>query len=110
MNFKVGQRVVCVDDSPGPIPGYLPSLRPWDGYLKRGAIYTVRWVGMHAPVLSGQRHPQLLCVKLEEIVRSIKDPPYRATRFRPVVERKTEIAIFTRILDNVRHRAPAKVE
>lgn len=86
--FRVGQKVVCIDDrEPIILPGYLPGM---DG-LTRGRIYTVRRAGL----CSEYDGRPAIC--LYEINR-LFDSPYWAHRFRPIVERKTSIAIFTAIL------------
>lgn len=92
--FYVGQKVVCVDDSETDNMGKKE--------LRKDDIYTVIWVGRHF-------HPDEMverqCVRLAEVIRKPCeiDPdgsmPFRASRFRPVVERKTDISIFTEMLN-----------
>ena len=79
MTFHVGQKVVCVDP---------PDL---SDCLKRGQVYT--------------------CVAMEDIFLGVdccSEPDHHCgwfrDRFRPVVERKTSIEIFTAMLK------PSKVE
>jgi hypothetical protein len=86
--FYVGQRVVCVNDSPA-----------WDGhvpFVRKGAIYTIRCVSP-AEDCDGN-----LGLRFHEVAdpppRPMMAPWYCATRFRPVVERKTDISIFMRML------------
>lgn len=89
MAFRVGQKVVCVDDSPAKNGVY-------SGPLIMGAIYTVKWAGKrpsdHMPVLI-----------LEEIRGAFHwsgcEYAYRQRRFRPVAERSTDISIFTAMLN-----------
>lgn len=96
MTFRVGQKVVCVDDDiSGKYlpPGFLPTAHGMDG-LKKNNIYTIRMVGTEIGVP--------IC-RLVEIVRPFCDytgaeAPYAVARFRPVVERKTSIEIFTAML------------
>jgi hypothetical protein len=90
MNFQAGQKVVCVDAGFDNEPG-----RRWlaDPPIE-GQVYTVRRV-----LLVDSYNGREQGVVLDEI----KNLPtwgysYRATRFRPVVERKTDISIFTRML------------
>jgi hypothetical protein len=102
MTFHVGQKVVCVDDD---ATHFLHLARTGlrisgslDG-LKKGTVYTVRAAGYR------ESFPGVLCVWLEEIIRPATffgEAPYIAARFRPVVERKTCISVFTAMLD----RAP----
>ena len=94
MNFRVGQKVVCVDASS-------TSTRGKDFELQKGRIYTVRWTGTYE---------EMVCIRLEEITKRsreaanpVRDMPFRATRFRPLVEKKTDagMAILKSILDDV---------
>ena len=103
--FRVGQKVVCVDDTPCP-----QSSMPWkligtlDG-LTKGRIYTIRRIGCFAG-----RHQ----VWLDEIVRPLLgsicakhgEAGYRPSRFRPIVSRPTSIEFAHEILRNV--NAPTK--
>lgn len=83
MTFRVGQRVVCVDASCR--PGY-----DWKGRApKEGSIYTV--VGFSKPRIGDYD-----CIVLAEISHPWG---YRASRFRPIVERKTSIEVFQRMLN-----------
>ena len=95
MNFHVGQKVVCVDDK-------IPCRS-----LANGSIYTIRWFGLHVDPHFGTN----LCVRLAEInprpeesellkdyPEALADVPYYASRFRPLVTRKTDISIFKRML------------
>lgn len=96
--FYVGQKVVCVDGKK--TNKYTPwPVRPGvtlDG-LKEGAVYTIRMVGSYAGIPT---------IWLNEIVRPIMDgwesfgeQAYSVHRFRPAVEHKTDISIFTKMLD-----------
>jgi hypothetical protein len=91
--FRVGQKVVCVNDGPSRFNGQ-PS------NLVRGNVYTIKASWLHW--LWG-----LPVVLLDEI-----DPPgtndsFDSTRFRPIVERKTNISIFKKILTPKREKLPA---
>jgi len=93
--FRVGQKVVCVDASKRGTLGSVNYDRP---QLTKGAVYTIRELdgcdGYHA-------------VRLVEIVEPILDiwidrgpsePAWYSGRFRPIVERKTDISIFKAML------------
>lgn len=95
MTFRVGQKVVCVDDvphgkyAPWPVKGGL------DG-LTKGTVYTIREIGAYCgePV-----------VWLNEITREIVpgwekygEQGFSPARFRPLVERKTDISVFMKML------------
>lgn len=102
--FHVGQKVVCVDDK------FTLPVHPCDRLLRKGGVYTVGWVG----VSTCKRDPSpTLGVHLVEIAREPSRPegralPYRATRFRPVIERKTDISIFKSMLTPSRVNEPAR--
>ena len=77
MAFRVGQEVVCVDDTPNPCFDRCS--------LKRGQIYTIIFIsddGLGVCVAEAEPHPDA------------KD--FFASRFRPIV--KTDISIFTAML------------
>lgn len=82
MTFHSGMKVVCVDDDD-------QSCSKGDRSVRLGAIYTIR----EAFDFFGEA-----AVRLEEIMNP-KDRAYHAYRFRPIVERKTDISIFTQMLN-----------
>jgi len=103
--FRIGQPVICVDDTDQSRSGKY-------NWLKKGNKYTIRWIGMY-------KHPNhtegILSVRVEGISRhnsfttsrmciawgwdpETVDMPFKATRFRPLDERKTDISIFTEML------------
>lgn len=86
--FRVGQKVVCVDARIPRYPGVIP--------VAKGAIYTIRDSGPE-PMAQGE-----WWVLLNEITNisaeGLGELGYTAARFRPIVERKTDISIFTRML------------
>jgi hypothetical protein len=97
--FTVGQKVVCVNAG-NLFPYYADS--PIE--LVEGKIYTVRWVGP-SPHPFNRGVPS---VRLNEIIRRDEpltpqrsDMPWQADRFRPVVERKTDISVFAEMLNKV---------
>lgn len=97
MTFHVGQKVVCVygeiiphpDDPRGPI---------------KGQVYTISWIGdVHGR--SGEyAHLDLVEMPFDEPgwVRG-----YDIRAFRPIVERSTDISIFTEMLDTTKQKVPA---
>lgn len=82
MNFRVGQKVVCVDDSPR-------DERPV--HVVKGHVYTI---GSFCP-LWGRKAVYLIEATAAD------NNPFWADRFRPIVERKTDISVFTDILRKV---------
>lgn len=90
-NFRVGQKVVCIDASERKGPGKYTVLPV------QGRVYTVRGISAW----------QWNCgfsgvgLYLEEIHRPPTpqgEAPWGCWRFRPVVERKTDISIFKALL------------
>lgn len=97
-DFYVGQKVVCVDDSPSSGHRAFHINMP----ICRGTIYIIRWVGMCPEGLPG--------VKLEGIKRLYTlpspDSPFRSARFRPLEEKKSDISIFREIARGVSDGKP----
>lgn len=102
--FRVGQKVVCVDAR------NVRKYSKWpiregstlDG-LSEGLVYTIRAIGSFRGVP---------CIWLDEIVRMpdlYGEAGYHPARFRPVVERKTDIGWAHEILRKAtkKKRAPA---
>ncbi|MDO9415849.1 CAP-Gly domain protein [Pararhizobium sp.] len=92
-DFHVGQKVVCIDDKFKHV-----SI---DQGIRKGQVYTLRWVGMYKHYVDGE----FFGVKLEEIHRGnddgpegygAADMPYRASRFRPLV--KDRISALRKLL------------
>lgn len=104
MNFRVGQKVVCVDavwrggqqDRLGiPCP------------LKRGQIYTIRQIAVSWGAYRDTTGPQVV-LDLNEV--SHPDPNglgFAAARFRPAATRKTDISIFKAMLNPQKLRTNA---
>ena len=91
--FYVGQKVVCVDDqnwrsggADGPAP-------------RRGEIYTIAVIG---ELDNGS--PAVGLVEVTPINSRSDRAWYFSKRFRPAVERKTSIEIFTRMLNPSKER------
>lgn len=86
MMFRIGMKVVCIDATPRKIPRAV---------LKKGAIYTIVALP-YCP--DGEHGIEVAEVESQALFGFWKD------RFRPVVERKTSIEIFTRMLIPSRQR------
>jgi hypothetical protein len=96
--FRVGQKVVCVQGSVVGL-GHKP--------IVVGNMYTVRDVG-------DDGDPRGYWIRLNEVRNQVRygclwngvwtdrEPTYTATRFRPIVERPTDISIFTAMLNPAR--------
>lgn len=93
MNFRVGQKVVCVDDKahPHPLVEWSMVLPP----LKQGDVYTISGFESRSGMLG-----VYLC-EVKSNAPPFKDGGERSflpSRFRPVAERSTDISIFTEML------------
>lgn len=95
LDWKVGDKVVCVDDAENGAydsPEFV-AVGGLDG-LRKDAVYTIRSVGPDP-------EDGFLSVWLEEIYRQTfrgVETGYAIQRFRKVQPRKTSIAIFERML------------
>lgn len=91
--FYVGQKVVCINDRRGDFRQanyHYATNNFWA--LKKGEIYTVSELLDHPDGSS--------TMKLVEIPdRDCKDWGYNRERFRPLVEKKTDISIFKEMLN-----------
>lgn len=93
MTFHVGQKVVCVDD--------LPSINARitrAPSLTKGQVFTIRDMEIWKGVLL-VRLVEIVAAPFDFIDRGWLEPSWRASRFRPIVERKTDISIFTSMLN-----------
>jgi hypothetical protein len=102
--FHIGQRVVCIHDVSSPLAAEFPNVPI------KGSIYTVR--GFVSPDVGYERTPGML---LEEVVNppweykeGVFEPSFHPYHFRPLVQHKTDISVFTRMLDNVRTEQPVE--
>lgn len=101
MIFRIGQKVVCVDDS--------VVVGLWDGgfNVKKGAVYTVRGIEPPCECLGASYGGLFLCEVVdvpESTCCGVREPSYRAYRFRPIVERKTDISIFKKLLTSAQRK------
>lgn len=101
--FRVGQKVVCVDASSR--QGY-----SWhDDAPIEGAVYTVsgNFVGADGT-------PIIHLIELRRSAEAVfwygPETGYRASRFRPIVDRKTDISVFQEILRKVSSPSPFDAE
>lgn len=84
--FRVGQKVVCVDASGAASP-----------FIIKGGIYTI--AGFDARRASNSDRPGLFLAEVDSTDRGRYYGSFLANRFRPVVERKTDISIFKAMLN-----------
>jgi len=102
--FHVGQKVVCVNDV---------WVRIWDDVecpLVKGEVYTI--AGFSAPdkSIGPDRIIRMISgVILQEVsnptAKRGEDCGFCPTRFRPLVEKKTDITVFTEMLRPVKEDA-----
>lgn len=76
--IRTGDDIICIDDSIYP-EQYIE--------IRKGEVYKVRWVGLCRDYMNGD----YIGVRLDGINRGVcpqfgeQDPPFRASRFRPLV-------------------------
>lgn len=90
MNFRVGQKVERISGNEHPL-GYGDEILP-----QYGVVYTVRSITRDGLVFNEFRNPERRYTFLDGSY--IAEPRFGARHFRPVVERKTDISIFTEML------------
>lgn len=101
--FRVGQKCVCVNAANNPGFMWGKTEAP-----KEGAIYTVvRCFVDH----EGDEIVHLLELPRDDVAKQTIGPMagYLARRFRPIVEKKTSIAIFHEILNTVSRKHKERV-
>ncbi len=86
--FRIGQKVVCVDNKVRPMTAHPEILKN----LKVNGIYHI------TKITHGG-----LGVHIAEIL-SPNETSFFSNRFRPVVERKTDISTFEKLLDTKNHK------
>ena len=106
MAFYRGQKVVCIDD-------VAKTEWPRNGVLVKGRAYIGREVGIN---VIGEPGLRLYGLELTSepgtigfySLKPFRDNFYRADRFRPIVSRKTDISVFTKLLDDVKQTERAR--
>lgn len=88
-----GRKVVCIDNTPTIGFNWTAGSQP-----ELNRVYTIRGVG---PTVYGGLGILLDEIRLWSPKRDC-ELPYRASRFRPVVEQRTDISMLTALL-NVQH-------
>lgn len=96
MTFRVGQKVVCIK----PMSEWTKDAHALGGFPFRpalNAVYTIRAVRL----VFG--HPYLYLQEIHNPQNNwseigFAEPPFWAGMFRPIVERKTDISIFKKML------------
>lgn len=83
--FRAGQKVVCVDASGGPT-------------LTEGAVYTIHRIEGPFPGRFRDQIGEMYGVFLYEVEPDPQFYGFHPSRFRPAVDRPTDISVFTRML------------
>lgn len=91
MSFRVGQKVVCICDD-------VPKFFGDEQVPNKGAVYTVRAVFDGITDRLGVYLYEINNAHMIERWGGDTEPGFSAHIFRPVVERKTDISIFQRML------------
>lgn len=96
MTFRVGQKVVCIQTVTERAAASWSQHKP--RYPAVGGVYTIRtlnmWPGRDVCLLTFDELNNAHMVPSLCLI----EPGFDARRFRPVVERKTSIEIFTKLL------------
>lgn len=87
--LRVRQKVVCINNDTIPDSEMTAFCLP--NPLVKGRIYTVTGVGLIHPYDSKKRP----CITVAEVTGR---HAFLASRFRPIVEKKTDISEFTKLL------------
>lgn len=105
MQFYVGQKVVCIKDYE------TPRCFSWVNFPRKETVYTVRALcpNNYKPAILLEEIRNERTVRFE-VTRVRGEPSFRSHNFRPLVEQKTDISIFTAMLDPSVPKSPALVE
>lgn len=97
--FHVGQKVVCIKGHPEYVGCVVPVV---------GSTYTIRGVDETCGLLFEEIINRIAtCFDLSSGAISYGECSFWIDRFRPVIERKTDISTFTEMLTPNRVREPA---
>jgi hypothetical protein len=97
VTFDVGQKVICIsDDWQQAMRHFVPNIP------RKGGIYHVRGYDpiVVAPDCIGHEYIWLCEITNPRV--GVSEPSFLAAHFRPVLERKTNISIFTAMLNPAR--------
>jgi hypothetical protein len=111
MTFRVGQKVICINDSITVSRGFA-MLFGWYNFPVKNEIYTCRSIGVHP----SDKEQRLVCT-LEGLINRkcicesclVGEVSFNTSRFRPLVERKTSIEVFEKLLTPTSPREEEKV-
>lgn len=97
MTFHIGQKVVCISDVTAHIQAYYPG----SNYPRLNSIYTIRHIGADRKgallTFSELDNSHFIGQTLHGFCFDM-EPGFGSEHFRPIVELKTDISVFTRML------------
>ena len=96
MTFRVGQKVVCIHQPKSAIAKQWMELGA--NYPSKNSIYTIRDIVSFPDGSSGF----LLQELWNDHLGYKPEPAFDACHFRPIVERKTDISVFTKMLTDTK--------
>ena len=106
--FRVGQKVVCIGTEGTPRSDWSEWLSYWKIVRpERGSVYTVRDSRIGKDNRQHIRLVEIVNPSAEFIDAPPQEPWWWACAFRPVVERETDISIFTAMLNPSKLRVDA---
>lgn len=92
MSFRVGQKVICIDGSRWPGRG-----AGFETYPKEGEVYTISGFG------PSDKHCRIYLAEINNpphnYISGFHPATWATIRFRPLVQKKTSIAIFQALLN-----------
>jgi hypothetical protein len=107
MRFYIGQRVVCVGGrATSRSPAFWKAWREQHKIIipQRGIVYTIRDTRMAKDGTQRARLMEIINPAVPFTDAPDQEPWFQSASFRPVVERKTDISIFTRMLTPEKER------
>ena len=97
MTFNVGQKVVCItDDWQHSMRHLVPNVP------RKGSIYHVRGYDRVVIAPDSVGHKYIWLCEITNPRVGLTEPSFLAAHFRPVIERETDISIFTAMLNPAR--------
>ncbi len=103
MAFYVGQKVIFIDDN------WDYCMRTYKEYWPnlpiKGCVYTIRQITDNGPLYD---HGLMLCEihnPIKKFSTGIGEGNFKAIRFKPLIERKTDISIFKEMLNPVKNKS-----
>lgn len=108
-NFRIGQKVVCIDDDSTPPPEFVVLSHV--EHPKKGMIYTVKEFQIAAvsglPCMLVEEIPDQIAILLHEGELCSARVLFRQNQFRPLVRRKSDISVFKSMLTPQNEQVPA---